>query len=71
MGVDLRKPSICPGVVFGRGVVVGDVVVAMGGVAAGRRTIGKEGEFCIDNLLVRIHSIIEMVLEDRPCAMSV
>ena len=31
----------------------------------------KEREFFIDNLLVRIHLIIEMVLVDRPCAMGV
>ena len=30
-----------------------------------------EREFFIDNLQVRIHSIIEMVLVDRPCAMGV
>jgi hypothetical protein len=28
-------------------------------------------EFFIDNLLVRIHSIIEMIFVDRPCAMGV
>jgi len=27
-----------------------------------------EREFIIDNLLVRIHLIIKMILEDRPCA---
>ena len=31
----------------------------------------KEREFFIDNLLVRIHLIIEMILVDRPCAMGV
>ena len=37
----------------------------------------KEGEFFIDNLLVldnllvRIHSIIVTILADRPCAMGV
>jgi len=30
-----------------------------------------ESEFFIDNLLVRIHLIIEMILVDRPCAMRV
>ena len=30
-----------------------------------------EREFLIDNLLVRIHLIIEMILVDRPCAMGV
>ena len=29
-----------------------------------------EREFFIDNLLVRIHLIIEMILVDRPCAMG-
>ena len=28
-------------------------------------------EFCIDNLLVRIHFIIQMILVDRPCAMGI
>ena len=30
-----------------------------------------EREIIIDNLLVRIHLIIEMILVDRPCAMGV
>ena len=30
-----------------------------------------EREFFIDNLMVRIHSIIVMILEDRPCPMGV
>ena len=30
-----------------------------------------EREFFFVNLLVRIHSIIEMILVDRPCAMGV
>jgi len=30
-----------------------------------------EREFFIDNLLVRVHLIIEMILVDRPCAMGV
>ena len=30
-----------------------------------------EREFVIDNLLIRIRSIIEMILVDRPCAMGV
>ena len=29
---------------------------------------GTEREFFIDNLLDRIHFIIEMILVDRPCA---
>jgi len=28
-------------------------------------------EFFVDNLLVRIHLIIEIILVDRPCAMGV
>ena len=28
-------------------------------------------EFSIDNLLIRIHLIVEMILEDRPCAMGI
>ena len=31
----------------------------------------KEREFVIDNLLARIHLIIEMILVDRPCAKGV
>ena len=31
----------------------------------------RERKFFIDNLLVRIHFIIEMALVDRPCAMGV
>ena len=31
----------------------------------------REREFFMDNLLVRIHLIIEMILVDRPCAMRV
>ena len=30
-----------------------------------------EREYFIDNLLARIHSIIDMNLVDRPCAMGV
>ena len=30
-----------------------------------------EREFFIDNLLVRVHSIVEMILVDRPCAVGV
>ena len=30
-----------------------------------------EREFFIDNLLVRIHFIIEMILVGRPCAMRI
>jgi hypothetical protein len=33
--------------------------------------LSREGELFIDNLLVRIHLIIEMILVDRPCAMEV
>ena len=40
---------------------------------AGRRSprLAREREFFIDNLLVRIHLIIEMILVDRPRAMGV
>ena len=31
----------------------------------------RERDFFIDNLLVRIHLIIEIILVDRPCAMGV
>ena len=30
---------------------------------------GQERDFFIDNPLVRIHSMVEMVLLDRPCTM--
>ena len=30
-----------------------------------------EREFIIDNLLARVHLIVEMILADRPCAMGV
>ena len=33
--------------------------------------VGKARDFFIDNLLARIHLIIEMVLVDRPCVMGV
>ena len=33
-------------------------------------SIEREKEFFIDNLLVRIHFIIEMILVDQPCAMG-
>ena len=36
-----------------------------------KSTFAPEREFCIDNLLVRIHFIIEMSLVDWPCAMGV
>ena len=36
----------------------------------GRRHCPPEKEFFIDNLLVRIHLIIDMILVDRPCAMG-
>ena len=44
------------------------------GVSAGPQVLApnpKEREFFIDNLLVRIHLIIQMSLVDRPCAMGV
>jgi len=31
----------------------------------------REREFFVDNLLVRIHLIIEIISVDRPCAMGV
>jgi hypothetical protein len=31
----------------------------------------REREFYIDNLLVRMHFIIETILVDRPCSMCV
>ena len=31
----------------------------------------REREFFIDDLLVRIHLIVEVILVDRPCAMRV
>jgi hypothetical protein len=31
--------------------------------------LAREREFCVDNLLAKIHLIIEMILEDRPCVM--
>ena len=33
--------------------------------------VPREREFFIDNLLARIHVIIEMILVDWPCAMGV
>jgi len=36
-----------------------------------RRDLQREREFFVDNLLVRIHLIIEMILVDRPCVMGV
>ena len=40
-------------------------------VGALLRVAAGERESFIDNLLVRIHVIIEMILADRPCAMRV
>jgi len=34
-------------------------------------SVPRERDFFIDNLLVRIHLIVEMILVDRPCAMVV
>ena len=36
-----------------------------------KRVAVSEREFFMDNILVRIHLIIEMILMDRPCAMGV
>ena len=33
--------------------------------------VHPERKFFIDNLLVRIHFIVQMILADRPCAMGV
>jgi len=41
------------------------------GTGNSRRMHDEEREFFIDNLLVRIHLIIEIILVDRPCAMGV
>ena len=38
---------------------------------AGAPPYTLEREFFIDNLLVRIHLIIEMILVDQPCAIGV
>ena len=35
------------------------------------QAFGVDRDFFLDNLLVRFHWIIEMVLVDRPCAMAV
>ena len=49
------------------------LTLTAGGVAdAGEEgDVCREREFFIDNLLVRIRLIVEMVLEDWPCAMGV
>ena len=41
------------------------------GTVPTRRPAPTKREFFIDNLLVRIHFIIEKILVDRPCAMRV
>ena len=43
----------------------------MGHLAHARSTKSSEREFLIDNLLVRIHYIIKIILVDRPCTMGV
>ena len=40
-------------------------------VSLGTHKFSREKEIFIDNLLVRIHLIIEMIIVDRPCAMGV
>ena len=35
------------------------------------RSKEREREIFIDNLLVRVHWIIEMIVVERPCAMGV
>ena len=54
------------------------VVIPDGGVSSAHDDsvdvtvrVFPEREFFIDNLLVRVHLIIEMILEDRPCATGV
>ena len=39
--------------------------------AAALQAIPAEIDFFIHNLLVRIHSIVEMISGDRPCAIGV
>ena len=39
-------------------------------IASGQGWGSMDREFFIDNLMVRIHLIIEMILVDRPCAMG-
>ena len=51
-----------------------DLAVQLLSWALSNATFGgraEEREFSIDNLLIRIHLIIEMTLVDRPCAMGV
>ena len=45
----------------------------MEGEERGSRETGKDGEreFFIDNLMVRIHLIVEMISVDRHCAMGI
>ena len=50
------------------------VVIMLGDprcASTGKLKVSPERVFCIENLLVRIHLIIEMLLVDRPCAMGV
>jgi len=35
------------------------------------QVVGREREVFFDNLLVRVHWIIEMIVIERPCAMGV
>ena len=57
-----ERESVCGGAGRGPG---GPLPV---GVAA---AFQREREIFIDNLLVRVHLIIEMILVDRPCATGV
>jgi len=47
----------------------------VGGVGSAQKpmryALPGEREFLLDNLMVLIHSIIEMISVDRPCAMEV
>ena len=44
---------------------------ALPSASGGGGFIQREREILIDNLLVRVHWIIEMIVEKRPCAMGV
>ena len=51
--------------------VPGKFTLLHSGHCRGEPMFNEEREFCIDNLLVRIHSIIDMILVDQSCAMGV
>ena len=62
-------PRVLEGSEGGGRFLVGEVPLY--GVSGLSRWTSREREFFIDNLLVRIHLIIEMMLVDRPCTMGV